>query len=168
MLIRSVAVYAATFVAVVTVAHSKYKLSRCRNAAPSTKPLRPPVLSRERSGTISERRVRSRRQRGCTSHGTHEHGACSSRSHLTHNGSSTEDGTSGCRRCSVPHRGVTENTPASPRAKRAMHTCLDQYNTNKASNANGGLVWIKRAAAITVSATDTLKVEVEDAVYRRN
>ena len=28
--------------------------------------------------------------------------------------------------------------------KARMHTCLDQYNTNKASNANGGLVWIKK------------------------
>ena len=30
------------------------------------------------------------------------------RSHLTHNGNSAEDGASGRRRCSVPHRGVTE------------------------------------------------------------
>ena len=28
--------------------------------------------------------------------------------------------------------------------KARMHTCLDQYNTNKASNAIGGLVWIKK------------------------
>ena len=28
--------------------------------------------------------------------------------------------------------------------KARMHTCLDQYNTNKASDANGGLVWIKK------------------------
>jgi hypothetical protein len=25
-----------------------------------------------------------------------------------------------------------------------MHTCLDQYNANKASNGNGGLAWIKK------------------------
>ena len=28
--------------------------------------------------------------------------------------------------------------------KARMHTCLDQYNTNKASGGNGGLVWIKK------------------------
>lgn len=28
--------------------------------------------------------------------------------------------------------------------KARMHTCLDQYNANKANNANGGLKWIQR------------------------
>ena len=28
--------------------------------------------------------------------------------------------------------------------KARMHTCLDQYNTNKASAANGGLNWIQK------------------------
>jgi hypothetical protein len=28
--------------------------------------------------------------------------------------------------------------------KARMHTCLDQYNTNKASNANGGMKWIEK------------------------
>ncbi|MBX9589171.1 MAG: hypothetical protein K2X43_07695 [Hyphomonadaceae bacterium] len=28
--------------------------------------------------------------------------------------------------------------------KARMHTCLDQYHANKASNANGGLAWIKK------------------------
>ncbi len=28
--------------------------------------------------------------------------------------------------------------------KARMHTCLDQYNANKASNGNGGLKWIQR------------------------
>jgi len=28
--------------------------------------------------------------------------------------------------------------------KARMHTCLDQYNTNKGSNANGGLNWIQK------------------------
>jgi hypothetical protein len=32
---------------------------------------------------------------------------------------------------------------SSEKAGRArMHTCLDQYNANKATNANGGLKWI--------------------------
>ncbi|MBL7233989.1 hypothetical protein [Komagataeibacter oboediens] len=28
--------------------------------------------------------------------------------------------------------------------KARLHTCLDQYNANKATNANGGLRWIQR------------------------
>jgi hypothetical protein len=28
--------------------------------------------------------------------------------------------------------------------KQRMHTCLDQYNTNKANNGNGGLKWIEK------------------------
>ncbi|GBQ56673.1 hypothetical protein [Komagataeibacter swingsii] len=28
--------------------------------------------------------------------------------------------------------------------KARMHTCLDQYNANKATNANGGLRWIQK------------------------
>ncbi len=28
--------------------------------------------------------------------------------------------------------------------KARMHTCLDQYNANKAKNANGGLKWIQK------------------------
>ena len=29
-------------------------------------------------------------------------------------------------------------------SKARMHTCLDQYKTNKASNGNGGLEWIQK------------------------
>jgi hypothetical protein len=37
--------------------------------------------------------------------------------------------------------------------KARMHTCVDQYNANKATNANGGMKWIhRRAAAITANA----------------
>ena len=28
--------------------------------------------------------------------------------------------------------------------KARLHTCLDQYNANKANNSNGGLVWIMK------------------------
>ncbi|OWJ60800.1 hypothetical protein, partial [Inquilinus limosus] len=28
--------------------------------------------------------------------------------------------------------------------KARMHTCLDQYNANKANNGNGGLRWIEK------------------------
>ena len=39
--------------------------------------------------------------------------------------------------------------------KARMHTCLDQYNANKAGNGNAGLKWTRRAAAITANATST-------------
>jgi hypothetical protein len=29
-------------------------------------------------------------------------------------------------------------------SKARMHTCVDQYNANKAANANGGLKWIQK------------------------
>src|SRR5690606_32933786 len=29
-------------------------------------------------------------------------------------------------------------------SKARLHTCVDQYNANKASNANGGLKWIQK------------------------
>ena len=28
--------------------------------------------------------------------------------------------------------------------KARMHTCLDQYNANKANNANGGMKWTEK------------------------
>jgi hypothetical protein len=28
-----------------------------------------------------------------------------------------------------------------------MHTCLDQYNANKASNGNAGLKWIEKGGS---------------------
>jgi hypothetical protein len=28
--------------------------------------------------------------------------------------------------------------------KGRMHTCVDQYNANKSSNANGGMKWIQK------------------------
>lgn len=28
--------------------------------------------------------------------------------------------------------------------QRPMHTCLDQYNTNKTGTGNGGLKWIQK------------------------
>ena len=45
------------------------------------------------------------------------------------------------------------NIQRIPRARRRMETCLDQYKANKANNGNGGLKWIRRAAAITANAT---------------
>jgi hypothetical protein len=38
-----------------------------------------------------------------------------------------------------------------------MHTCLDQYNANKASNANGGLKWIQRGGGYYSECNKRLK-----------
>ena len=41
--------------------------------------------------------------------------------------------------------------------KARMHTCLDQYNANKANNANGGLVWIKKGGGYYSECNKNLK-----------
>jgi hypothetical protein len=41
--------------------------------------------------------------------------------------------------------------------KARMHTCLDQYNANKASNANGGLKWIQKGGGYYSECNKRLK-----------
>src|SRR5882672_2726183 len=41
--------------------------------------------------------------------------------------------------------------------KARMHTCVDQYNANKASNANGGLKWIQKGGGYYSECTKKLK-----------
>jgi hypothetical protein len=41
--------------------------------------------------------------------------------------------------------------------KARMHTCLDQYNANKAANANGGLKWIQKGGGYYSECNKTLK-----------
>jgi hypothetical protein len=68
-------------------------------------------------------------------------------------------------------------TPAAPRAssnagfpravspkysnespgKARMHTCLDQYNANKATNANGGMKWIEKGGGYYSECNKQLK-----------
>jgi len=38
-----------------------------------------------------------------------------------------------------------------------MHTCVDQYNANKASNANGGLKWIQKGGGYYSECNKRLK-----------
>jgi hypothetical protein len=38
-----------------------------------------------------------------------------------------------------------------------MHTCVDQYNANKTSNANGGLKWIQKGGGYYSECTKRLK-----------
>jgi hypothetical protein len=41
--------------------------------------------------------------------------------------------------------------------KARMHTCVDQYNANKATNANGGLKWIQKGGGYWPECTKHLK-----------
>jgi hypothetical protein len=41
--------------------------------------------------------------------------------------------------------------------KARMHTCLDQYNANKTTNANGGLKWIQKGGGYYSECTKKLK-----------
>jgi hypothetical protein len=41
--------------------------------------------------------------------------------------------------------------------KARMHTCLDQYNANKATNANGGLKWIAKGGGYYSECNKRLK-----------
>ena len=41
--------------------------------------------------------------------------------------------------------------------KARMHTCLDQYQANKASNANGGLKWIQKGGGYYSECNKRLK-----------
>jgi hypothetical protein len=41
--------------------------------------------------------------------------------------------------------------------KARMHTCVDQYNANKTSNANGGMKWIQKGGGYYSECTKRLK-----------
>ena len=41
--------------------------------------------------------------------------------------------------------------------KARMHTCVDQYNANKAANANGGMKWIQKGGGYYSECTKKLK-----------
>jgi len=41
--------------------------------------------------------------------------------------------------------------------KGRMHTCVDQYNANKASNANGGMKWIQKGGGYYSECNKRLK-----------
>lgn len=42
-------------------------------------------------------------------------------------------------------------------SKARMHTCVDQYNANKATNANGGLKWIQKGGGYYSECSRKLK-----------
>ena len=59
--------------------------------------------------------------------------------------------------------GTVFPTAVSPKytnesaGKARMHTCLDQYNANKATNANGGLKWIQKGGGYYSECNKQLK-----------
>jgi hypothetical protein len=52
---------------------------------------------------------------------------------------------------------VSDKYSKETAGKARMHTCLDQYNTNKANNANGGLNWIQKGGGYYSECNKKLK-----------
>src|SRR5262249_25313837 len=52
---------------------------------------------------------------------------------------------------------VTPKYSNQPAGKARMATCLDQYKTNKANNANGGLKWIQKGGGYYSECSKRLK-----------
>ena len=54
-------------------------------------------------------------------------------------------------------RAVDPKYSKESEGKARMHTCVDQYNANKAGNANGGLKWIQKGGGYYSECTKKLK-----------
>jgi hypothetical protein len=78
------------------------------------------------------------------------------RSGRGHAGSHPCNSPQGDWKCRVPNGGVPEFSGESA-GKARMHTCLDQYNANKATNANGGLKWIQKGGGYYSECNKQLK-----------
>jgi len=52
---------------------------------------------------------------------------------------------------------VSPKYSSEPAGKARMHTCLDQYNANKAGNGNGGLNWIQKGGGYYAECNKRLK-----------
>jgi hypothetical protein len=52
---------------------------------------------------------------------------------------------------------VSPKYSSEPAGKARMHTCLDQYNANKAGNENGGLNWIQKGGGYYAACNKRLK-----------
>ena len=52
---------------------------------------------------------------------------------------------------------VAPKYSSEPAGKARMHTCLDQYNANKATNGNGGLTWIQKGGGYFSECNKRLK-----------
>ena len=52
---------------------------------------------------------------------------------------------------------VSSKYSSESAGKSRMHTCLDQYNANKATNRNGGLAWIQKGGGYYSECNKRLK-----------
>jgi hypothetical protein len=52
---------------------------------------------------------------------------------------------------------VNQKYSKETEGKARMHTCVDQYNANKAANANGGLKWIQKGGGYYSECVKRLK-----------
>jgi len=52
---------------------------------------------------------------------------------------------------------VSSKYSSESAGKARMHTCLDQYNANKANSANGGLRWIEKGGGYYSECNKRLK-----------
>ena len=59
--------------------------------------------------------------------------------------------------CGVPLRRVDPKYAQESAGKARMHTCVDQYNANKASNGNGGMKWIQKGGGYYSECNKKLK-----------
>jgi hypothetical protein len=65
-------------------------------------------------------------------------------------------GISPCGQRGIP-TAVAPKYSKETEGKARMHTCLDQYNANKATNANGGLNWIQKGGGYYSECNKRLK-----------
>ena len=78
-------------------------------------------------------------------------------------GSQAEEGSRACRGTRRAGRPCGTPSAVDPKysketaGKARMHTCVDQYNANKASNANGGMKWIQKGGGYYSECNKKLK-----------
>lgn len=82
-------------------------------------------------------------------------GQCCSRSCRDNSCGNPRRGAESSWECGLPD-GRPKYTNESV-GKARMRTCLDQYNANKATNANGGLKWIQKGGGYYSECNKQLK-----------
>jgi hypothetical protein len=142
MLIRSVAVCAAAFVAAVTIARPIQALTMQECSVK--------YKAAQAAGTLKGTKWNDFRKAECgpdassatpTAAPTNPAPAAAPTSRTTAPPPKTAPAAAGD---AVFPTAVSPKYSSESAGKARMHTCLDQYNANKANNANGGLVWIKK------------------------
>jgi hypothetical protein len=94
-------------------------------------------LARFPQSSVRPRRYRRRSDRGAAGRWPRNHAASD-------------------RKCRVSNRSLPEVLERVGR-KGSDATCLDQYNANKATNANGGLKWIQKGGGYYSECNKQLK-----------